>query len=117
MLVKGDDTALAAVTSRYALAVQHEKGEPLDTPAAALRTACLTGLAQAAMAEPIELPDGKGGLTLSAGDLDEAVASLLTTGFVASNVNAETVPSGFTRIVAFRSGLGNDADLCYKRFK
>ena len=117
MLVKGDDTALAAVTSRYALAVQHEKGEPLDTPAAALRTACLTGLAQAAMAEPIELPDGKTPLTLSAGDLDEAVASLLTTGFIASNVNAETVPSGFTRIVAFRSGLGNDADLCYERFK
>lgn len=111
MLVKGDNTALSAVTSRYALAVQHEKGDPLDNAAASLRAACLTGVAQAAMAEP------GGKLTLSAGDLDEAVAGLLTTGFVASNVNAETVPSGFTRIVAFRSGLGGDSDLCYERFK
>jgi predicted metalloprotease len=117
MLVKGDDTAVSAFTSRYALATQHEKGEKLDTPAAALRTACLTGWAQAAMAEPITLPDGKVPLTLAAGDLDEAVAGLLTSGFVASNVNAETVPSGFTRIVAFRSGLGGDSDLCYERFK
>ena len=35
----------------------------------------------------------------------------------ASNVNGETVPAGFTRIVAFRSGLGGDQDLCYQRFK
>lgn len=117
MLVKGDDTALSAFTSRYALAAQHEKGEKLDTPAAALRTACLTGWAQAAMAEPVTLSDGKTGLQLSAGDLDEATAGLLTSGFVASNVNAETVPSGFTRIVAFRSGLGGDENLCYERFK
>jgi hypothetical protein len=69
------------------------------------------------MIEPIKLPDGSTGVTLSAGDFDEAVASLLTTGFDASNVNAETVPSGFTRIVAYRTGLGGDDDLCYKRFK
>jgi predicted metalloprotease len=111
MLVKGDNTALAALTSRYALAVLKEKGDKLDDATAALRAACLTGIAQAAMAGP----DSK--LRLAAGDLDEAVASLLTTGFVASNVNAETVPSGFTRIVAYRSGLGGKTDLCYERFK
>jgi hypothetical protein len=117
MLVKGDNTAFAAVTSRYALAVQHQKNLPLDNAAAALRTACLTGFAQAAMIEPVQLPSGEQGLTLTAGDFDEAVASLLTRGFVASNVNAETVPSGFTRIIAFRSGLAGDEDLCFKRFK
>jgi hypothetical protein len=100
------------VTSRYALAVQHERGEPLDTAAAALRTACLTGVAQSAMAGDHGLA-----LELTAGDLDEAVAGLLTNGLVASNVNGETVPAGFTRIVAFRSGLGGDGDLCYARFK
>lgn len=104
------------LTSRYALAVQHEKGDSLDTATAALRTACLTGFAQAAMASPIELPSG-GNLTLTAGDLDEAVAGLLTNGLAASNVNGETVPAGFTRIVAYRSGLGGDQDLCYERFK
>jgi len=117
MLVKGDNTAFAAVTSRYALAVQHQKNLPLDNAAAALRTACLTGFAQAAMIEPVQLPSGEQGLTLTAGDFDEAVASLLTSGSVASNVNAETVPSGFTRIIAFRSGLAGDEDLCFKRFK
>jgi predicted metalloprotease len=110
VLIQGDNTALSVLTSRYALAVQHEKGETLDTPVAALRTACLTGVAQAAMSK-------EGDLTLSAGDLDEAVAGLLTNGLVASNVNGDTVPAGFTRIVAFRSGLGGDQDLCSKRFK
>jgi hypothetical protein len=110
-LLQGDNTALSVVTSRYALAVQHERGEPLDSAAAALRTACLTGVAQAAMSENKGLA-----LVLTAGDLDEAVAGLLTNGLVASNVNGETVAAGFTRIVAFRSGLGGDKDLCYARF-
>jgi hypothetical protein len=111
-LLQGDNSALSVVASRYALAVQHERGEPLDTAAAALRTACLTGVAQAAMSEDKSLA-----LVLTAGDLDEAVAGLLTNGLVASNVDGETVPAGFTRIVAFRSGLGGDTDLCYARFK
>ena len=111
-LLQGDNTALSVVTSRYALAIEHEHGEPLDSATAALRTACVTGVAQRAMSENAGLA-----LTLTAGDLDEAVAGLLTNGMVASNVNGETVPAGFTRIVAFRSGLGGDADLCYNRFK
>lgn len=110
-LLQGDNTALSVVTSRYALAVQHERGESLDSAVAALRTACLTGVAQSAMSQGNSLA-----LMLTAGDLDEAVAGLLTNGLVASNVNGETVPAGFTRIVAFRSGLGGDADLCYERF-
>ncbi|OPX05641.1 peptidase [Mycobacterium sp. AT1] len=111
-LLQGDNTALSVVTSRYALAIEHERGVPLDSATAALRTACVTGVAQRAMSENAGLA-----LTLTAGDLDEAVAGLLTNGMVASNVNGETVPAGFTRIVAFRSGLGGDADLCYNRFK
>jgi hypothetical protein len=111
-LLQGDDSALSVVTSRYALAVQHERGEPLDSATAALRTACLTGVAQKAMSE-----NGGLALVLTAGDLDEAVAGLLTNGLVASNVNGETVPAGFTRIVAFRSGLGGDERLCEARFR
>ena len=34
----------------------------------------------------------------------------------ASDVTGATVPAGFTRIVAFRSGLLGDEDLCNKRF-
>jgi predicted metalloprotease len=114
-LIQGDDTALSVVTSRYMLALEHERGQPLDSATAALRTACLTGVAQRRMAEPIKSPSGDE-LVLTAGDLDKAVAGLLTNGKVASEVNGATVPAGFTRIVAFRSGLLGDEDLCNKRF-
>jgi hypothetical protein len=116
VLLQGDNTALSVLTSRYALAMEHENGDPLDTPVAALRTACLTGVAQRGMSSPVDLPSGQS-LTLTAGDIDEAVAGLLTNGLAASNVNGQTVPAGFTRIVAYRSGLTGDRDLCYKRFK
>ena len=98
MLIAGDNTALAMVVSRYALALQKERGAPLDTPVAALRSACLTGVGQRGMAQP------GGDLVLTAGDLDEAVAGLLTSGLVASDVNGVKVPAGFTRITAFRAG-------------
>ncbi len=115
VLLQGDNTALSVVTSRYMLALQHEKGVALDTPAAALRTACLTGVAQRKMAEPTDLPSGNS-LVLTAGDVDEAISGLLTNGLVASDTNGNTVPAGFTRILAYRTGLTGDADLCYERF-
>ena len=115
VLVQGDNTALSFLTSRYALAVQHDRGSAIDTPVAALRTACLTGVAQAAMDSAVSVPSGKT-LVLTAGDSDEAVSGLLTNGLVASDVNGKTVRAGFTRIEAYRQGLLGDADQCYKRF-
>ncbi|OBG14447.1 peptidase [Mycobacterium colombiense] len=116
VLVQGDDTAMSVVMSRYVLAVQHERGLKLDSPVSALRTACLTGLAHRKMAGPVSVPSGNA-LTLTAGDLDKAVAGLLTNHLVASDVNGQTVPAGFTRITAFRSGVVNsNDDLCYQRF-
>ncbi len=114
-MLQGDNTAFSIVTSRYALAVEHERGVRLDTEQAALRTACLTGVAQKDMAQPIKLASGKS-LLLSAGDLDEAVSGLLTNHLVASDTNGTSVPAGFTRISAFRSGLIGDADKCYQVF-
>lgn len=116
VLIQGDDTAMSVVMSRYVLAVQHERGLKLDSPGSALRTACLTGVAHRKMAGPVSLPSGNG-LTLTAGDLDKAVAGLLTNHLVASDVNGQTVPAGFTRITAFRSGVvSSNDDLCYQRF-
>ena len=66
---------------------------------AAMRTACLTGVAQRKMADPIRGPSGNQ-LVLGAGDLDEAVSGLLTNGIVATDVSGTPVPSGFTRILA-----------------
>jgi hypothetical protein len=115
VLLQGDNTALSLVTSRYVMALQRERGLELNSPAAAMRTACLTGVAQREMAQPISVTSGQG-LTLGAGDLDEAIAGLLTNGVVASDVNGATLPAGFTRVSAFRSGLLSDADDCYRRF-
>jgi predicted metalloprotease len=115
VLLQGDNTALSMVTSRYVLALQHERGLPLSSAVAAMRTACLTGVAQRKMADPIRRPSGNQ-LVLGAGDLDEAVSGLLTNGMVATDVSGTPVPSGFTRILAFRAGLLGDAEDCYQRF-
>ncbi|MBU9766050.1 peptidase [Mycobacterium sp. TNTM28] len=109
-LLQGDNSAISVLTSRYALAVQHEKGLTLDTAVAAMRTGCLTGVGQAGMAEPGQ------SITLSAGDTDEAISGLLTNGLAASDVNGRVLPAGFTRILAYRSGLQGDAAQCYQRF-
>jgi predicted metalloprotease len=115
VLLQGDNTALSMVTSRYALSLQHERGLPLNSAVAAMRTACLTGVAQRRMADPIRGPSGNQ-LVLGAGDLDEAVSGLLTNGVVATDVSGTPVPSGFTRILAFRTGLLGDGEDCYQRF-
>ncbi|SIH34866.1 protein LpqM [Mycobacteroides abscessus subsp. abscessus] len=116
VLVQGNNTALSAVTSRYMLAIQHERNLALNNVETAMRTACLTGVAQRRMADPVKLDSGKS-LILSAGDLDQAIAGLLTSGLAASDVNGYVVPAGFTRIIAFRAGLMGDEDQCVKRFQ
>jgi predicted metalloprotease len=114
-LPQGDDTALSVVMSRYALAVQHERGIPMQSPWTALRTACLTGVVHRKMAEPIDTPSQKE-LLLTAGDLDEAVSGLLTNHLVASDADGTSVPAGFTRIAAFRGGVAGNMDACYSRY-
>ena len=115
VLLQGDNTAFSIVMSRYTLAVQHERHLALDTAMAALRTACLTGVAHQKMAKQIPLPSGTT-LVITAGDIDQAVAGLLTNRLVASDVNGVSVPAGFTRITAFRSGVVGTDDQCYQRF-
>jgi predicted metalloprotease len=114
--VSGDNTAYSVLVSRYMLALQHERGGvPLDSAEAALRTACLTGVATTKMTEAVTTSDGNT-VALTAGDLDEAVSGLLTNGLAASDVNGETVPSGFSRMDAFRTGVLGDENRCFKRF-
>jgi predicted metalloprotease len=111
----GDNSGYSVVVSRYMMALQHRRGGALDNAETALRTACLTGVATAKMAAGVSTPDG-GTVRLTAGDLDEAVSGLLVNGYVASDVNGDTVPSGFSRIDAFRIGVLGDEERCYKRF-
>lgn len=115
LLPQGDDTAISIVMSRYVLAVQHERGLPMQSPWTALRTACLTGYTHRKMAEPIDTPDRKQ-LMITAGDLDEAVSGLLTNRLVGSDADGTVVPAGFTRIAAFRAGVTGSMDACYSRY-
>ncbi|WKG01891.1 neutral zinc metallopeptidase [Mycolicibacterium sp. HK-90] len=114
-LAGGDNNAFSVLISRYMLALQHARGLVLDNAAAALRTACLTGVATAKMTKPVTLPNGDT-ILLTAGDVDEAVSGILTNGLAASDVNGESVPSGFARIDAFRVGILGDEERCFKRF-
>lgn len=115
-LASGDNTAYSVLVSRYMQAIQQEHGGvTLDNAEAALRTACLTGVATVKMSKDVTTPDGNT-IALTAGDVDEAVSGILTNGLVASDVNGESVPSGFSRIDAFRVGVLGDKDRCFKRF-
>ena len=115
-LPTGDNTAYSVLVSRYIHSIQHQRvGVALDSAAAALRTACLTGVATTKMTDEVKTPDGNT-IQLTAGDVDEAVSGILINGLVASDVNGESVPSGFSRIDAFRVGVLGDEDRCFKRF-
>jgi hypothetical protein len=67
------------------------------------------------LAEP-NRPVSQGDITLSPGDLDEAVSGLLTDGLAASDVQGKTVPSGFSRVDAFRAGVLNGENTCTSRY-
>lgn len=114
----GDFAAFGLVASRYALAVQRGVGLGLTGDRVGLRTACLVG-AWAGL--HIDNPFGGrrplGSLKLAPGDLDEAVASLLGDGLIASDAAGDTVPSGFARVEAFRIGFLQGADPCTARFR
>jgi predicted metalloprotease len=115
-LASGDNTAYSILVSRYMQAIQKQHGGvALDNAEAGLRTACLTGVATTKMTQTVTTPDGNT-IALTAGDVDEAVSGILVNGLVASDVNGDTVPSGFSRIDAFRVGVLGDVDRCFARF-
>ncbi|SFA61027.1 Predicted metalloprotease [Rhodococcoides kroppenstedtii] len=113
--VTGDYGAYVLFLSRYVLAVQNQAGQALDDARAGLRSACLAGVVTAALGPSGGNPDAA--VTLSPGDLDEAVSGLLTDGLAASDVDGRTVPSGFARVDAFRWGVLGGRDSCDARFR
>src|SRR5258705_9821529 len=71
-LASGDNTAYSVLVSRYMQAVQHaHRGLMLDNAEAALRTACLTGVATVKMSKTVTTPDGNT-IALTAGRVAEA---------------------------------------------
>lgn len=107
----GDYSAYSMLISRYVLALQNERGDlSLKGIDAGLRTACLAGYATKALSAETSA------VRTTGGDLDEAVAGVLTNGLAASDVDGMFAPAGFARVDAFRTGvLGTEAN-CYARW-
>jgi predicted metalloprotease len=112
----GDFAAFAEIASRYALAVQHSLGIPLDDRDAGLRTACLTG-AWAGVSRHRTSAGPTQQLLLGPGDLDEAVAELLSpTSMIAADVHGARVPAGFARVTSFQDGFLQGSTVCTTQF-
>ncbi|QCQ90599.1 neutral zinc metallopeptidase [Rhodococcus sp. SGAir0479] len=116
--ITGDYSAYVLLASRYTFAVQKASGMSLRGPRAALRAACLSGAVTAALSPGnAQTTDGSRGVWLSAGDLDEAISGLLSDGLAASDVDGNTVPSGFSRVDAFRTGVLAGQQACDGRYR
>ncbi|WP_442789883.1 metallopeptidase [Nocardia sp. CDC160] len=111
--VTGSYTAYIVFISRYTLAVQHAAGEALTGAKAGLRAACLSGVITGKLADP----NKSQGITLTSGDIDQAISGLLADGLAASDTDGKTVPSGFARVDAFRAGVLGDQTTCYSRYE
>ncbi|NNH72392.1 metallopeptidase [Nocardia uniformis] len=110
--VTGDYNAFVVFVSRYMVALQQDRQLALTgAETAGLRTACLSGAFTTTLSEP------GGAVRLSAGDLDEAVSGLLSDGLAASDVNGETVPSGYLRLEAFRAGVLDGEAHCLTAYR
>ena len=114
--ISGDYNAYVVFVSRYALAVQHNLRQQLSGAKTGLRAACLSGVITAGLGNPART-SATGDIALSPGDLDKAVSGLLTDGLAASDVAGNTVPSGFSRVDAFRAGVLGNRATCQSRYE
>jgi predicted metalloprotease len=106
----GDFALTTAMSLPYSLAVRDQAGLSTDDGAATRSAVCLTGWYEAqwynnAFAET--LPE----VTISPGDIDEAVQFLLTYG-VENQVFPNLDASGFELVGAFRTGFLEGGDAC-----
>ena len=106
----GDFALTTALSLPYSLAVRDQAGLSIDDGAATRSAVCLTGWYEAqwynsAFADV--LPD----VSISPGDIDEAVQFLLEYG-VRPEVFPNTSASGFELVGAFRTGFLQGGDAC-----
>ncbi|MQY19059.1 neutral zinc metallopeptidase [Nocardia macrotermitis] len=113
--IGGDYNAYIVFISRYTLAVQNNLHQRLSGAKTGLRASCLSGVITAKLASPTRTI-ANGDLALSPGDLDKAVSGLLTDGLAASDIQGNTVPSGFSRVDAFRAGVLGNQQTCESRY-
>lgn len=110
---EGDFSAFATIASRYVLGVQKNDRLPIDTAMSGMRTACMVG----GWANATNKIQGRGTLHLSPGDVDEAILGMLQRdSLIAADVNGKSVPAGFLRVEAFRTGYTQGAGSCTSKY-
>ena len=111
----GDFAQGEVVANQYSLAVQVRLGITENSIDANLQADCLTGTWAASLVPGVRSSFGlEETLTISPGDLDEAVTAFLAFGDSAADVDAGTGVNGtaFQRIAAFRDGFLNGVSNC-----
>jgi predicted metalloprotease len=101
----GDNAVGMLLGDLFARAAQDRRGESTRTRAGQLAVDCLAGSWTYDM---LRRTDPGQGVTLSPGDLDEAVAALLAFG----RAGEGSGPTAFDRIAAYRSGVLQGLDVC-----
>ncbi|MBV9846303.1 MAG: neutral zinc metallopeptidase [Kutzneria sp.] len=104
----GDYAIGTLVASRFGLAALAALGKPVRGADAGRQAVCLAGSYTASLlASP-----GPTDLTLTPGDLDEAVQLLLGHDFAARDVAGHATLTGFARVSAFRAGFREGHTAC-----
>ncbi len=101
----GDNAVGMLLGDLFARAAQDRRGQSTKTRAGQLAVDCLAGSWTYDM---LHRTDPAQGVTLSPGDLDEAVAALLAFG----RAEEGSGPTAFDRIAAYRSGVLQGLDAC-----
>ena len=106
----GDNALGEILGTGYALSALHQIRGALTASAKLTRTAdCLSGVWTKSVYDGDRAQSSDNALSLSPGDLDEAVGALLST---SDNSKSSTTGSGFDRVLAYRSGFTNGAKAC-----
>jgi predicted metalloprotease len=106
----GDFGVAVLIAEEWAVAIQDQFDEQGSEKALALERVCLTGSWAGSVARGDHDP---GGLTLSSGDLDEAIQSFLI--FAAPVKRTDTThPTAFENVAAFRCGFFQGETACFK---
>jgi predicted metalloprotease len=106
----GDFGVAVVIASEWAVAMQQREGVTGDPKARELQQSCFTGSWAGSVARGDHDPGGRG-LTLSAGDLDEAVESFLIFRDQ-SKITAGTGATAFENVEAFRGGFFQGEPAC-----
>ncbi|WP_158887383.1 neutral zinc metallopeptidase [Amycolatopsis anabasis] len=102
----GDFGSGTELATRYALGVLHALERPLAGEETRRQILCLAGAYTGSLLKP------QREFALSPGDLDEAVQALLAYDDPARDTEGGSIPSGFDRVSAFRTGVTGADPAC-----